>query len=669
MGKMRVLVLTSLVAIVAFTGCRNPINPGLGGTLTVSMNDAVSRTILPGISMNPASYDLAGTGPNGASFSQSVSSGTSATMTNLAFGDWTVTATAKNGAGTAIGQGSGSVTVLSNASVSLSITVQPYDGFGTLALDVSWPATQVQSAQIQSTLTPASGPARDLAFAVNGGAGTANFSATDVATGYHTLMLKLLDNGHLAIGAVEVVRIVKDQTTSGTLAFTIVNQATGTLEVNLTPEMADPLQVSIAGGAATKPANQSLALSATVSNYSGNVTYVWYVNGDAVAIGASYDFGDTWSQGYYRIDVTAFSADGKRAGSATTDVEVPNAYATVSASFNSYRVLATSTSFVANDSSLFWLEDSGITIANGIATKVISDTTQADYSATIRLATDGDGTLYMASREWGVDNQLLLSRYDEATNSWSNVISDGSIGAANRIDMVVSGDKIYICYDDYGVGARLYVKEYDVRTGELVTLIQSDATEFYQHKMWLDPTDGLIFLVYSQYNSGVYNLVKINPGLSSIAPLPSLSLPNHVAKLAGFDIDFSLCRVDNALCFAFSDLGSDGKVVIYSFDLSSSLWSSSPLFVSEWSGATPMIVAHGSKVVLVYSDIQNSFFRIFSSDNGFGSLATVASYPTVGNTTTQSALSSLVVSSDNVYALLSGLSANFNSLVVKVRTW
>jgi len=59
-----------------------------------------------------------------------------------------------------------------------------------------------------------------------------------------------------------------------------------------------------------------------VSNYSDNVTYVWYVNGDAKGTGSSFAFDNSWTQGYYRIDVTAFSADGKRAGSATTNVQV-----------------------------------------------------------------------------------------------------------------------------------------------------------------------------------------------------------------------------------------------------------------------------------------------------------------------------------------------------------
>lgn len=119
-----------------------------------------------------------------------------------------------------------------------------------------------------------------------------------------------------------MVRIVKDQTTNGTLAFTNVNQATGNLQINMTPEMNDPLLVSINGATATKPQNQSMSLSAAVSNYSDNVTYVWYVNGDAKGTGSSFAFDNSWAQGYYRINVTAFSAAGKRAGSATTNVQV-----------------------------------------------------------------------------------------------------------------------------------------------------------------------------------------------------------------------------------------------------------------------------------------------------------------------------------------------------------
>jgi hypothetical protein len=323
-NKMKRLIpgLPILAFALIFIGCPNPIVGTNTGSLTINVGDAVSRTLIPAISMEPTSYDISGTGPGGATFAQTITGSSSLTIDKLAFGDWTVSVTARNAKGTAIGAGANTTTVHSNATSTVNVTVKPYDGFGTLNLQLGWTASQVQTAQVESSLLPFSGPARVLDFAVDSAAGTANFSASDVATGYHTLTLKLKDNGYLTMGAVDIVRIVKDQATSGSYVFSNINQATGTLQVNVTPEMADPLLVSISGASATKPADQSMSLGGSVSNYSDNVAYVWYVNGDAVGTGASYSFGTTWAQGHYRIDLTAFSADGKRAGSASANVQV-----------------------------------------------------------------------------------------------------------------------------------------------------------------------------------------------------------------------------------------------------------------------------------------------------------------------------------------------------------
>ena len=320
----RILVaFTTVSFILLLSSCGTPVDPGTTpGSLNVSINDSVSRTLLPALSMNPASYDLAGSGPGGATFAMTITSGSSATVEKLAFGSWNVVATAKNASGTPIGSGSGTAVIHSNSTTSLAITVVPYEGFGTLSLNLGWTASDIETAQVEAGLLPASGAARPLTFTVDGPAGTAQFDAADVATGYHTLTLKLLDNGALAMGAVEVVRIVKEQATSGSFAFANVNKPGGTLAVNILPEMADPLTVSIAGASATKPVNQTMSLAATIAESGVNATYVWYVNGDAVETEASFDFGTTWAQGYYRIDVTAFSSDGKRAGSGTASVQV-----------------------------------------------------------------------------------------------------------------------------------------------------------------------------------------------------------------------------------------------------------------------------------------------------------------------------------------------------------
>ena len=51
------------------------------------------------------------------------------------------------------------------------------------------------------------------------------------------------------------------------------------------------------------------------------MTYIWYLNGVSKATGTSasprFTFGSTLAVGYYRLDVTAFTADGSRAGAGT----------------------------------------------------------------------------------------------------------------------------------------------------------------------------------------------------------------------------------------------------------------------------------------------------------------------------------------------------------------
>ena len=64
------------------------------------------------------------------------------------------------------------------------------------------------------------------------------------------------------------------------------------------------------------PEGGSMTVTASVAEDVGNVTYVWYINGDAVGTGDTYTVSGL-DIGVYRLDVTAFTADGRRAGSAT----------------------------------------------------------------------------------------------------------------------------------------------------------------------------------------------------------------------------------------------------------------------------------------------------------------------------------------------------------------
>jgi len=160
-------VFALALSLCLLVGCPMPVTPLAGGSLTITVADRVSRTLLPAVSMQPASYSISGTGPNGTSFTQSTSSG-SLTLSALAFGTWTVTVNALNSDGTLVGQGFGSAEVHTASTTTLAISVTPLAGSGTLSLSVSWPSSQVESPSVQATLLDHDGTLTPLPFTVSG---------------------------------------------------------------------------------------------------------------------------------------------------------------------------------------------------------------------------------------------------------------------------------------------------------------------------------------------------------------------------------------------------------------------------------------------------------------------------------------------------------------------
>lgn len=289
------------------------------GTLTVLIEETVSRAIRPGASMLPASYDIAGIGPEGATFSRTVTGGNTAAIAGLAYGTWTVQVSARNASGVCIGTGLGIADLQATASV--SVTVVPHEGTGSLSLSFSWDSSALSSPTVIGMLIPSMGTSLPLEIAVDGVAGAARCVADDIPTGYYTVAVRLLDSCAPVLGAAEVVRIVKDQVTSGSFSFGSLAGA-GMPSVEISPEESDPLAVSIVGALAEKPQDADMSLSANVAGYAGSAIYAWYVNGVAVGSGQTYRFHEGWPQGTYHIDAIAVSADGKLAGSATATVQV-----------------------------------------------------------------------------------------------------------------------------------------------------------------------------------------------------------------------------------------------------------------------------------------------------------------------------------------------------------
>ena len=337
------LLFASAAVTVALVSCNVPVSSMYGAAgLAITVKDNTNaRTLAPTIDMNAANYTITGTGPYGATFAASTT-GAAVTQTSLALGTWTIVVNAINADSDLIGTVTGTALVSYQVTTPVSISVIPVAGTGVLTLGVSWPSPQVQAPAINASLTPALGVAQSLTFTVVGA--TATYTNSLVGNGYYTLAFALLDGTIAVAGAVDVVRIVQGQTTTGTYALSNINTATGLIQVGINANLQNPLLVAITGATATMTQGSVQALTASVSNYAGGVVYVWYANGVSVSTGATYNFGASQPLGYYRLDVVAFSADGTQAGSATTNVQILTASPPLVALATSgnYTVLATS---------------------------------------------------------------------------------------------------------------------------------------------------------------------------------------------------------------------------------------------------------------------------------------------------------------------------------------
>jgi hypothetical protein len=242
----------------------------------------------------------------------------------LAFGAWTISADGLNAGGTVVTHGDATVSVVAGVTQTVSVSMLPVAGQGTFALTVTWPVAGVDIPSVQSQLVPSQGAPVDLVF-TSPTAGQATATVASVQNGYYTLVVKLLDNTQLVMGAIDVVRIVKGQTTSGTINFPQVNTGTGSIVVNITPQMNNPVVVTMSGQAAEAGTGLPMTVNASIPAGLGNATYVWYLNGVSRATGPSFTFNDQanpLTPGIYRLDVSAFAGGGSQGGSATYTLKV-----------------------------------------------------------------------------------------------------------------------------------------------------------------------------------------------------------------------------------------------------------------------------------------------------------------------------------------------------------
>jgi 6-phosphogluconolactonase len=536
-----VAVCASALLVVLLAGCPSPIGTSKDGSLSIQLtNNINARTLLPQLDMTAASYSVSGTGPGGATFFQN-SSGGPVTVNGLAFGSWSVTANALNAAGTMIGSGQATVTVHTGQTAFVALSVVPLGGNGALSLAVAWPEGQVDSPSILATLTPPSGPETHLSFSVSGNQGTC--SSTTIPAGYQTLTLQLLDNNITVMGAVEVVRIVAGQTTMGSYAFANVNQPGGSVQVNITPAMADPIPVSISGVDPKTTAGTSITATASAGDETVNVVYVWYLNGVSVGEGPTYN-SNPLAAGFYRLDVTAYTADGTRAGSA--NVSFPVVAVRI--------VIPASRSYVYVTNFSFQSVVTGYAIGAGGLLTPLSPPTFAAGNSSMGIAVTHNGSLLYV-----------------ATNG-SNTVSAYAIGSSGLLTPLSTPTFAAGAYP-WGIaatpnGSFLYttttgsntVSGYAIGSSGLLTPLSTPAFSTGPNPHGIAVTPNGSFLYVTNYNSGTVSGYAIGPdGILTPLSTPSFdtgSLPEGIIVTPNGSFLY-VTSVGSGTVWAYS-IGADG---------------------------------------------------------------------------------------------------------------
>lgn len=305
------------------------------GSLSIDLTESCSRILLPDINMDIKSYIVKCFGPNNAILEQTVTPDASETthleIKNLALGEWALTVEALNldTIPVIIGYGSKQVTVKANETTIADIDITPIAGTGNMDLTVMWEEQGIVTPQLDASLISSDGVSTSLDFIIDGvDNNKANYSKTGLDSGYYTLIIKLYDNKQVnscsIAGIAEVVRIINGGITAGKFAFYNLGAVAGNMSINIDMNMYNPLNVAIAGAASTKELKTNMVLTANITNYTDPAIYAWYVNGKAVNVSNSslFTLDSTYDEQFYNISVTAFSIDGKRAGSKTVSIEV-----------------------------------------------------------------------------------------------------------------------------------------------------------------------------------------------------------------------------------------------------------------------------------------------------------------------------------------------------------
>jgi hypothetical protein len=288
--KKITLTLLSLLLIfvlgVAFTNCKLDETPVLNSSLTLRFSsDSKARTLTPdNLNLTVTTYDISGTGPNGAVFLVEGITTDTYVLEDLVPGSWSVVAKGKNIDGIIIVQSAATAIVLNSATETVTLSLLPLGGNGTFSLDLSWPADMISSPEIIAKLTPDVGDPITLDFTITGTSAT--MAPLTLARGYYEMTLKLNDasfDSYRVWSKVETVLIYADTTTSEdwVLIASDMNEPTPqNMGLILETDTKSPIEMVLSGVSAELAYDTDMTV--TASGTPEPTSWKWFLDGDVL---------------------------------------------------------------------------------------------------------------------------------------------------------------------------------------------------------------------------------------------------------------------------------------------------------------------------------------------------------------------------------------------------
>ncbi|MCF7944904.1 MAG: BspA family leucine-rich repeat surface protein [Spirochaetia bacterium] len=466
MKKNIVAILISCMVVLpalSFVGC-DLFGSG-EGTLVLQFNDSSRGTNLvwePTIEMGIASYLIEGDGPRGNAFTvENFSEGTFV-RDDLAAGPWVITLTGYNEGGDEIATATLDVTVRKSQTATETAYMRPLEGDGTLSVDMDWVDTEgvIEYPQVWVTIRDREGDdiiVDSTEITVDTDVGKSAAGDFTLAAGWYEVTVGLYedvpDTGkELVWDGVFVLRIVKDETTTGTISVSEehIQFGVGSVEVDIQEDMENPLAVSFTGLPETVKVGDEITLTST-GIHSEEVQYRWNVNGTQVGTGSPFPYTftqvgtftvsllvlDGGSMGGYGESVTATGAE-----ETTTNVVFQNAVQAggTSGTADSTGLLLTfdvdPTTLTADDISVTGAAKGALTGTGTTRSLEISDITVGDSEAVTVEITSPEGyaltgspqtaVVYKAPRLTRGELELMIANGDDVTNVNTSEITDMS---------------------------------------------------------------------------------------------------------------------------------------------------------------------------------------------------------------------------------------------------